>query len=327
MFRLNLIVALTTVSLAFAFPVMAAELPDFASDMQKFKNNEMSAGAVQVWRTIPAQPDKTWQRWAKAFALDSESVSVVSQTDAQTKYDADNWFLIIDASGRSGHFHDRQIAEKAFVQKVPVADSLNDAQVAQLALQSVQGKFLQALPLASDEEIVPAKVRRGVFSVLDDTTKEIVKTVDKYIVSFFRKKAGKYIFGGGSYLQVSLTGDGSLIDVRFDWPEYESAYVEQNFTTQGEILSRSQKISYNASGKMASGKLTRNVTSAKSQLRLIMCGYYDPGSKTKRYDRNIQAACLFNDESAPAGAIQVFAVPAAETPLGDASWQELSLMK
>lgn len=327
MFRLNLIVSLTTVSLALAFPVMAAELPNFSSDMQKFKNNEMSASPVQVWRTMPAQPDKTWQRWARAFALDGESVNAVSKTDAQTKYDADNWFLIIDASGRSGHFHDRQNAEKAFVQKVPVADSLNDAQVAQLALQAVQSKFLQALPLASDEEIVPVKVRRGVFSVLDDTTKEIVKTVDKYIVSFFRKKAGQYIFGGGSHLRVSLTGDGSLIDVKFDWPEYESAYVEQNFATQEEILSRTQTISRNASVKTASGTLANTDTTAKSQLRLIMCGYYDPGAKTKRYDRKIQAACLFSDESAPAGALQVFAVPAAETPLGDASWQELSLMK
>jgi len=305
----------------FSQAALAAELPEHAKYLQEFSYDSLPANLENFYVSSGASAENLSQKILNILSPGAKSFKQADLTNGTYEYTTDNhWTVKLAASGNAGSIFSQEMEQVAFQNKIPLAKALSDEQVANVSVKLLKNNFAQIFPLAEDEELVPVRVGKGVYSVLDDTTKQMVQTVDRYYISFARKKAGLYFLGGGSFVRMSLGPTGELVELEFDWPTYSllSTSRAPKLSSKETLMARSQQI-------VSRLRTASDAASLSKQIK--MCGYYDPGAQKRTQGHVAQLACAIVDKSKNKDKSLLMLVPAAETPLGDASWQELSLMK
>ena len=276
------------------FFLMTLNITASAATSEEFKN-ELNINRSKIFSGIH---DMTVHRsdegslldrlnnFSKAFNLNLSDASFVQKKDGKHLVSKDNgWRISLNQTGTSGFYHNEEVENTRAL--ISIDDIEPSGRLIQRFSPLVKEKLNQLFRLEKDEELVTVQIRADIYSSTHSG-----KRIGGYSLTYYRKKAGTFIIGGGSYLKVGLTVDGEIVSVRFDWPKYTFESTREKTVGLDEIGNRTQLM-----------KEKLGIKTAKP-MEIKICGLWDD-PKTK--EPQIGLECIYGNDDVllkvPAGEV------------------------
>ena len=279
--------AATMFVLPAAFSAHAATSESFMSEIQIQRQNGLSRQNVaKVTRVEDGSASKRLALFEKTLGIDAADAVSLTKKNGEVKLEKpDKWLMTIDPSGTSGFYQNMEADfQKGFI---PAKNVEPSETLIRRFDNSVKEQLKQIFVLDSDEELVTVQIRADVYSSTHSD-----KRIEGYSLTYYRKKAGTFIIGGGSYLKVGVTVDGEIVSVRFDWPKYTLESTREKAAGIEDIVRRAHQIKE---------KLKIETT---KEMEIKICGMWDD---PKPKESKIGLECIYGNDDV------LLKVPAGET--------------
>jgi len=165
--------------------------------------------------------------------------------------------------------------------RVAPAQRLSAADLEKLGRQFIAKELSEFVKLDASDELVALKTQYQVESTGKGAS-TVREEVAAATIVFGRKHLGVDVVGAGSKVMVTFANDHQPVAFAYDWPEYVDTGRTQAILSPDLIWARSIALA------------TMRFAATSVAVRRFECGYFDPGARFSKRDKNapIQAACV-----------------------------------